>query len=903
MDEQGGGVSAGLNWHEDIGYAEEEHEQVFGNDVDELGDEVENTNVLEGVSLSIPHPEAQHETTLATSTAMTNMEETHNSTVTGSTPPLPPAFFPTVSNEQHIWDSFAHLPSTFVGEEPEAGPVQSPNSENIQNYTTEHAFFNQFYNPSAIAGSPPHTQSTAPQSPPTPPVFDMPQITYDLSNIITNPYSNLPAGSVNDLPVEPMAGSETIFPSLFPNSPADLWNMAVDDDSNIIDQFQRTYDICSFLNRWSKLHTSFDESDRLKRLDIPPRKWHRPLSVSFEEVDGDRYDIQGINWELCETTRRSARHARKRLYVGKPIAPIATAIIPNTEYFYRFRRMICDAPVTLSHYQLRNVIGATSNTDIVYASNSTVMHTDTVDGLGNCLMDLSRMSQYEDMQGRMVITSLAARDGIVIAGGLQGEYAMSNMYASPAANKSTPTRKNAFISSLSSRRPAPTLATSKPIVGYVTRCFNAITNHISIFTNRHTNVPHAAFCSNDQRVRILDTSTNKFINTFSYQSPINCSAISPCGRLRALVGDTAEALITDASSGQILAELRQHKDHAFATAWSDDGIHVATAAQDCQVVIYDARFWQRPLARYGPQLGCVRSLHFTPVGSGPPVLVAAEADDGMTIIEARQFGSGQVLDWFGGTAGVAVTPDGESLWAANCDAKFGGLLQYERAGWGKGVGAEGLAEWETASYDIGDSVNERCNEVGLKAAATVTALESEITALADALPSVVNASPSLSKMARPQIGDDDNVAETANVDADIISGNISISAVGSSSNANASNTFTRRAVNNTTTTPSSSSSSTITGTHLTIPHKTAKQTSKYLAAAKARGKERASRSGCCTADICTVGSSFVGHRVSTYEYEDSSGDENEDYFNRDAKVSRTWRRRVRRSLGLEGVML
>ena len=529
-----------------------------------------------------------------------------------------------------------------------------------------------------------------------------------LPSYITEPeegeYDNLPPGLDHDLqmpfgtlfaptpeamnvqqPDTVSAGTQVEPGTMTASFPAEFISMAAGDDAMIafLDQYQRTYDICNFFNRWYANSITFEPSLRVKKPELSPSKWKRPQAVTREELNGEQYDIQGINWKEQSTTRATARKVRQKLYIGKPEEELDK--VPNTENFYRFRRMICDAPVTLSHYQLRNVIAATSNTDLVYACNSKVMHTDALDGSRKCVMDLSHLSQFNEMQGTMVITSLAARDGIVIAGGLQGEYAVTNLHAQASPDS---TSKIGIPFSRSASRP------SQLAVGYVTRCANAITNHISIFPNRHSNIPQAAFCSNDQRVRIFDTGTSTFTDSFSYQYPVNCSATSPCSRLRLLVGDTCEASITDASSGQILVKLHNHRDHAFAAAWSDNGIHVATAAQDCRLMIYDARWWGRPLARYGPQLGCVRSLHFTPLGSGPPLLLAAEADDGMTAVDAQRFESGQVLDWFGGTAGVAVPPDGECVWVANCDAKFGGLSQYERVGFGKRLGVSCVPEWE-----------------------------------------------------------------------------------------------------------------------------------------------------------------------------------------------------------------
>ena len=954
MDEQADEISGHMLEAGEIYSNVEDHEYITGSEHGGLGDNVDNLEALEGVSLSASYPEPQYELTTMTNntTATTNtsaMEEHDGLFNWPTSSAADDTALPTASNEQHIWDNFF----AFAMDEPggnQVGSIQSPSSENVQSLflphdTLEHAFLNQPFEPSDSTMNPPdHT--TIPQSIPHQPDPStntnepLPQITYNLSQIITDPHSNPPVTNTFALPLESITGNvqfETVFDDgdVSATFSTDLINMSADDDITIIDQYQRTHDICSFLRRWYSNSASFDESARMSWPDTSPRKWPRPSSVSREDLDGDRCDIQGINWERHGTTRRIARNARQKLYVGKPAEQIATP--PNTENFYQFRRMICEAPVTLSHYQLRNVMGAISNTDIVYACNSQVMHSDAIDSSSKCLMDLSHLSQYDEMHGSMVITSLAARDGIVIAGGLQGEYAVSNIFA-PSTVLPSNISNNITSSSSKSfpRLPITSSIPSQPLVGYVTRCFNAITNHISIFPHRNSNIPHAAFCSNDQRVRIFDTGTAQFTDTFSYQYPINCSATSPCGRLRVFVGDTEDALITDASSGQILTELRHHKDHTFAAAWSDDGIHVATAAQDCQLVVYDARYWQRPLARFGSQLGCIRSLHFTPVGSGPLVLIAAEADDGMTIIDTRRFESGQVLDWFGGTAGLAIPPDGESVWVANCDAKFGGLLQFERTGWGKGMGADGLAEWEMISNGDGDNYNVICDSAGRDAKLDNTASKVFRRAAMDKTEALKAEPAGHPFKYGEKEGDGDGPSQVRNSNINFDTSLIEISPnngmdmdVGNTLNTNLDNADSKICKNKELKhnfpymEDGDAALDYINSTRASVDFRIEADGSSvgYLSShydsidTDSESIDNCHRRfGASTANTAAnehnsckgrSGNRADGYIVTTAMRmnEESSGDELEDYFNTDERVKRTWRRRIRRGARLEDVML
>ena len=167
--------------------------------------------------------------------------------------------------------------------------------------------------------------------------------------------------------------------------------------------------------------------------------------------------------------------------------------------------------------------------------------------------------------------------------------------------------------------------------------------------------------------------------------------------MRVVVGDFQETLITNAETGQPFETLNSHTDDAFACAWADDGIHVATAAQDSTIVIWDARYWEKPLTVLTSELSVPRSLRFSPVGSGPRVLVAAEADDYINIINAQTFESKQVFDFFGPIGGVTFTPNGQSLFIANGERRFGGIMELDRTGWAEKTARR--KSWDHAEWD------------------------------------------------------------------------------------------------------------------------------------------------------------------------------------------------------------
>lgn len=253
------------------------------------------------------------------------------------------------------------------------------------------------------------------------------------------------------------------------------------------------------------------------------------------------------------------------------------------------------------------------------------------------------------------ITALASAENMLIAGGYRGEYALQNLYSEYGTG---------------------------PNKGCVSHDASAIANHIHTFRSRISGYSQAVFCSNDSFVHVLDCYTNRFMGHIRYDDIINCAATAPNGRLRVLVGDFGGAIIVDADSGRSLRQLEGHNAHGFAAAWADDDIHVATAAQDCHVLVWDARNWSQPLADIACEGTYATSLQFSPLGGGKRVLLAAEAADVVNIIDADTYDRKQVVNFFGDVAGITMSSDGSEFLVANSDRHLGGLMSFQRMGFG-----------------------------------------------------------------------------------------------------------------------------------------------------------------------------------------------------------------------------
>ena len=426
-------------------------------------------------------------------------------------------------------------------------------------------------------------------------------------------------------------------------------------------------DVMNFLERW---HMQLEMPQAgIVRLDPERIRQWRPPSADVDEAPLNRgRDIQRLDWQSLDTTRTSARAARK-VFCSPNIAHkgARSDVMRSTKEwpYYTFKRMYSDHKAKFTHGQLRHVLAATSRNEVFYAAYNKVMRTslacpsvcDTVVNLSSSSLSINRATV------NCHITTIAASpapeftgyvsDSVLVTGGFEGEYSLLNLNSHSGQH---------------------------PVEGFVTDAMDGITTHIHTPSARRSGALMAAFCSNDRKLRLLDVGTNSWVSTFEYSDHLNCAATSPDGRLRVVVGDTNETFITDAERGTSLFTTRQHNDDAFACAWADDGWHVATGAQDGKVVIYDARNWRAPVAKLDCEMGCARSLHFTRAGngSGSPALVVAEADDIVSVHDTRDWAVKQTMDFFGAVAGIAVLDGGRELVVANGDATVGGLMVFER---------------------------------------------------------------------------------------------------------------------------------------------------------------------------------------------------------------------------------
>lgn len=400
------------------------------------------------------------------------------------------------------------------------------------------------------------------------------------------------------------------------------------------------------------------------------------------------FDLQQIPWrETLRATREDARTQRDlwyRPYHNVDHAPqVAAKKIRPQEFYFREKAMFNKHRASIEHFQLRNLMSVPAYNTVHFANESRLLSwVPAYDDL-TCLIDLSRAPRDSILEGPTKMSTMKTAHGVSIVGGFAGEYALRAEGTKPSSLSGASTQ------------------------GYVTRDLNGITNHIDIMPHRTSRSPTGIFASNDNHLRILDCETDTFVADYDLSRAVNCTATSPDGRLRVVVGDSPDALIIEADTGRPVQPLRGHRDFGFACAWSPDMLHVATGNQDQTTIIWDARTW-KPLTMLAADIAGYRSLQFSPVGGGPRTLLMTEPADRIAIVDAQTYNSRQVHDFFGEIGGAGFSPDGSSVWVANSDDVYGGFMEFERRVWEMRFGHGGLPnEWVgDGEGELGE--DERC---------------------------------------------------------------------------------------------------------------------------------------------------------------------------------------------------
>ena len=357
--------------------------------------------------------------------------------------------------------------------------------------------------------------------------------------------------------------------------------------------------------------------------------------------------------------------------------------------FYTFGRSHRVVNHTIVHFQLRNLVWASSHNDVYTVYENCLRHysPSLAPPLSSSfppsssspplktLLDLSGgpLTPFLGINntgggGGVQISTLCVKDGWIAIGGFGGELILLR-------SKDINTRHDEV--EIKGRISPPTFSTR------LGRSDNGITNGIDIagLGAGCSISPSLLSSNNDCLIRLLDLETFQLKHSHTFEWAINYGTMRPGGEaLVAVVGDDPVTHLTDMTSGKTIAKLECHQDYSFACAWHPGGILLATGNQDTTAAVWDIRKTKEPLSRLVGSMGAIRSIRFSPDGR---FMVMVEPVDFVHIVDVHScFTRVQQVDFFGEIAGCSFAGEEDassSLFIGIADMTYNSLLEYSRS--------------------------------------------------------------------------------------------------------------------------------------------------------------------------------------------------------------------------------
>ncbi|KAG2682742.1 hypothetical protein I3843_11G204900 [Carya illinoinensis] len=372
-------------------------------------------------------------------------------------------------------------------------------------------------------------------------------------------------------------------------------------------------------------------------------------------------DIQGIPWDSLSITREKYRQTRLEQYKNYENIPHSgegsgkdCKITKKGGSYYEFRRNSRSVKSTIFHFQLRNLVWATSKHDVYLMSNFSVIHWSSLTCSHSEVLNVSgHVAPSEKHPGSLLegfsqtqVSTLAVKDKLLVTGGFQGELICKHL--------------------------------DRPGVSFCSRTTyddNAITNAVEIYASSSGAI-HFTASNNDCGVRDFDMEKFQLSKHFRFPWPVNHTSLSPDGKLLIVVGDNPDGTMVDSQTGKAVMPLCGHLDFSFASAWHPNGVTFATGNQDKTCRVWDVRNLSKSVAILKGNLGAIRSIRYTSDGR---YMAIAEPADFVHVYDVKSgYEKEQEIDFFGEVSGISFSPDTESLFIGVWDRTYGSLLEYGR---------------------------------------------------------------------------------------------------------------------------------------------------------------------------------------------------------------------------------
>ena len=366
-------------------------------------------------------------------------------------------------------------------------------------------------------------------------------------------------------------------------------------------------------------------------------------------------DIQGIPWESLPFSREEYRATRIRegsrrdspefIKSSNNTVDENNVTLHNIQLrtFFNFHYNTRLVKPSVLHFQLRNLVWATSRKDAFISHYGMIQHWDAAAKRKNDFLDLTGPEASGSAElGLVQVSTMFAKDDLVVAGGYNGEVIVKRIGTDTVMHNLK-----------------------------ITNDENAITNAIDMFDRK------LMISSNDCCVRCFDVETFTEDSLFRFNNPVNHATRQPNGKMIVVAGDDKPVQILDGDSGERITQLHGHKHFSFATGWHPSGQMFATGSEDGTCRVWDVRNMSQAQTVLSARMGVVRSLRFPACGR---FLVMAESRDFVHIfdIDGGSFSACQEIEIFGEIVGIALAPSAESLFIGVGDRMYASVIAYER---------------------------------------------------------------------------------------------------------------------------------------------------------------------------------------------------------------------------------
>ncbi|KAG1334566.1 putative WD repeat-containing protein C2A9.03 [Cocos nucifera] len=372
-------------------------------------------------------------------------------------------------------------------------------------------------------------------------------------------------------------------------------------------------------------------------------------------------DIQGIPWERLNHSREEYREMRLKMYKNyqnllrsRDELEKECKQVERSCTFYDFQFNTRLVKSTIVHFQLRNLLWATSKHDVYLMQNYSVMHWSSLLRRGKEVLNVAgQVVPAKKLPGssaqslsRVQVSTMAVKDNLMAAGGFQGELICKYL-----------------------NQPGAAFCTK------ITTDANAITNAVDIHQSSNGS-DRVITANNDCCVRVFDTEKFVLLNRLRFSWSVNSTSVSPNGKVLSVLGDSTDCLLADSQTGKVIGGLKGHLDYSFASAWHPDGHILATGNQDKTCRLWDVRNLSQSMAVLKGRMGAIRGIKFSADGR---FMAMAEPADFVHIYDTRAaYGHSQEIDLFGEIAGISFSPDTQALFVGIADRTYGSLIEFRR---------------------------------------------------------------------------------------------------------------------------------------------------------------------------------------------------------------------------------